>query len=161
MKSGSYIVIVIIASLVLIGFLFWQTPDTAPNQLPLILAAVGALVAVLNKQGDTDSKVETSVIASEHNAAKLEKVDQKLTVNSRVTDATHVAVNSRMDELIETVKKLAETQQQLAGARGMAAGIAEGRAQVIQEIVPPAATPSHGTPIVEPPSGESRVGDQH
>jgi len=71
-----------------------------------------------------------SLKASSDNATKLERVDRKIDGNTATTELTHTMVNSRMDQLIETVKRLAEAQQQLSSAQSLAQGISIGRAQV-------------------------------
>jgi hypothetical protein len=71
-----------------------------------------------------------SLKSSTDNAAKLEQVDQKLDDNTAVTTETHLAVNSRMDDMIETVKRLSEVQQDLVAAQSLARGIATGREQM-------------------------------
>jgi hypothetical protein len=88
-----------------------------------------------------------SLKASSDNAVKLEKVDKKIEENTATTNETHTLVNSRVTQLIETVKQLSEVQQELVAAQSLAAGITEGRAQAIQDATPNGGTPPHGTPV--------------
>jgi len=79
-----------------------------------------------------------SLKASTDNAVKLDQVEQKIVDNTATTDLTHRAVNSRMDEMIETVKRLGEAQQRLVAAQELARGITIGREQTGQDV------PLHG-----------------
>jgi hypothetical protein len=160
LKSGTYIIIVIIGGFVLIGYLFFISPATAPTQLPLILAAVAALVAVLNKQGDTDQKVATSIAVSKENAQSiaavsvqtghaLEDVGQK--VDGHLTSLTDEirALNQKVANLEkDKAVKIVEAQHLVSSTEKILNAIAAVAPQVVNEIVPPR-------------DGEARVGDQH
>lgn len=173
MKSSAYITIVIIAGLVLIGYLFQTAPDTAPAQLPLILAGVGALVAVLNKQGDTDAKVEKtdakvdkSIAVSVENAQSIAAVSQQTNhglegVNQKV-DGHLTALTSKIDALMDKVATLEKDK----AVKELAAAHAETSADKIIAAMPAAVvaalayTPL-GTPVVEPPSQPDPITGDH
>lgn len=139
MKSGSYVAIIVIAGFVLVGYLFFVTPSTAGTQVPLVLAAVGGIVTLLLKQGETDAKVEKATSVSKENAQTLASVSDQVDSNTTATKQglaistdTHRAVNSRMDGLIAKVEELAEVQKKLIGAQQLARGIEIGREQATQ-----------------------------
>lgn len=115
---------------------------------------IGMVVILVSYQGD---KVQASILlsgaagvvftqlANYHRSAgnakqitqldaKLDTTNTKVDDNSVLTDDTHKLVNSRMTQLIETVKKLSETQESLVAANSKAEGITLGRAQVTDTI---------------------------
>lgn len=147
MKSSAYITIVIVAGLVLIGYLFATTPDTAPAQLPLILAGIGALVAVLNKQGDTDTKVEKSVEASKENAHSIAAVSQQ---TNTALESVAQKVNGHLTSLLEEIKaltaKVANLEKDKAVKQAEAVHAETATAQILTAI---AAIPA--AVVVEPP----------
>jgi len=71
-----------------------------------------------------------SLKASTDNATRLDKVNAKIDDNTVTTEMTHHAVNSRMDEMIATVKRLSEVQNDLIAAQSLAQGITIGREQI-------------------------------
>jgi hypothetical protein len=78
-----------------------------------------------------------SLKASTENAAKLESVGQKIDTNTAITQnveqvahETHLAVNSRMDELIARVEEQGRVQGELKAALALKEGIAVGREQM-------------------------------
>ena len=50
-SASGYITLIIVAGFFLIAYLFVAAPLSAENELPLILAAIAGLVAVISKQG--------------------------------------------------------------------------------------------------------------
>lgn len=174
MKSSAYITIVIVAGLILIGYLFQTAPDTAPAQLPLILAGIGALVAVLNKQGDTDTKVEKtdakvekSIAVSVENAQSIAAVSQQTNhglenVNQKV-DGHLTALTSKIDALMGKVATLEKDK----AVKDLEAAHAETSAEKIIAAIPAAvvaalASTPLGTPIIEPPiEPRAGPGEQH
>lgn len=137
MKSSSLIVIVIVAAFVLIGYLFAVSPTTAPAQLPLLLAGAGALITLLIKQGDTDTRVEAakaeaanaadeavrSTAASKQNAQAISAVvdtvgavSGQVEENTSITHTTHDIVNSRMDEFKRALEEIAGMKIDMAAA---------------------------------------------
>lgn len=72
--------------------------------------------------------------------AKVEAVVKQVDTNTALTEhvgavavETHLAVNSRVTELIETVKAFGKVQEELAAAMGKEQGIKEGREQAKQD----------------------------
>jgi len=100
LSANGSIALVFIASLVLIGYLFAATPETAATQLPLIFAGVGGVITLLIKQGETDARVDRSVATSQINTEKLDQV--------------HAIVNSQRTAMEE---KIAELQFAIAALR--------------------------------------------
>lgn len=124
MRSSKYIAAVVIAGFVLIGYLFYVSPSTAPGQLPAVLVAIG----VLAKLFDTDAKVETvvekvdtvetkvdnSVAVSEGNALALATVSEQ-TAHALETQAQQLADNTRVT--VETQEGVAATHEMVDGQR--------------------------------------------
>lgn len=97
------------------------------------------LAKVSDKMDDntavTEQTAHTLAVVSKQTAHALEQTQGTV-------ETTHKAVNSRMDDLISTVKELAEKQKELAAAQALAQGIAIGREQTGQATDPAAAPPS-------------------
>jgi hypothetical protein len=161
-SANGYITIIIVAAFFLIGYLFATSPETAGNQLPLILAAVGGLIVVIRKQGDTDTAVT--------------EIDKKVDGNTSITATTHDAVNGQMAEFKQALReiallkesasaaatKLAAVESHLAIANASASGITTGRGQAAKTIAasdaqrasdhaPTLGSTPDGTPTVEAP----------
>lgn len=164
MTSNAYITIVIVAGLALIGYLFAVTPETAPTQLPLILAGVGALVAVLNKQGDTDSRVEKSIAVSAENSqtlaavsqqtgTALESVAQKTDTVVKMVDGQMTALMMKIDALTDKVTNL--EKDKAATAVELTHAI-DSEARIIAAVV--AVAPMLSAAEIVPPPDEPRAG---
>jgi hypothetical protein len=142
--------IVIVAGLVYLGFTFNRDPNAAAAQALPVLGAMAGVVKLL-RQGDiVEAKADAATEQSQHNGAQIRQVaaqvdplakkvdgigaqvedNTALTLETKQTgEKTHVAVNSRMDELIAKVEEQGRTLATLAGERGRAEGIEEGRQQ--------------------------------
>lgn len=169
MKPGTYIVAVVIAGFVLIGYLFSTSPETAPNQLPLIIAAVAGLATLLAKQADTDTKVEAAAVISEKNAKQLTAVAKRVDDNTDLTETTHRAVNGQMEEFKKALIDVAALKEQVAAVLALAAsaesklaianererGISIGREQATQEA--PAGSASIGGPTTIAAAGPTTI----
>lgn len=111
-SASGYVAIIIIAGFLLIGYLFATAPESAPSQLPLILAGIGGIVTLLLKQGQTDTEVAAtkeaalaSIDASAQNAETLAAVNQKVAIVK-----TDVATTiSRTDEANKQIRELKVT----------------------------------------------------
>jgi hypothetical protein len=151
---------VVIASIV--ALVIWGPADG--GLVTATVTAIGALAALLvssllTLRASSEARAEARVAAStaaaaadtaavaataatasravsDKNAATLAHVSRQVTNNTVTTEATHSAVNSRMDQLILTVQQLAEAQQRLSNAQSLAQGIVVGREQAAQEGVP-------------------------
>lgn len=154
---GRLVAIVAIATLIAAVSIVAWIPD---NALSILVPTFGFAVAItgiiinLKQSADngiaqqaTAEKVETIkakvAIVEEntfHAVALVEQIgtvaaetQSQVAVNTEVTDKTHLAVNSRMDQLIAKVEAQGKAQEKLAAALALAQGIKEGRAQVQAE----------------------------
>lgn len=148
MKSGTSITIVIVAGFILIGYLFYAAPATAPGQLPYILAGIGSLILVFAKQGETDARVDSATEVSKHNANKLEQVAQQVDANTEVTENAHRTIgevqlqatktnelmNGQSHDLTAAAKEVAELKALVARLTGEAEGREAGR-QIAVELL--------------------------
>jgi hypothetical protein len=140
LKSISYIVVAFFGTLVLIGYLFFQTPDTAATQAPYILAAFAGLAALLFKQGEAEAKIAI--------------VDQKTDATNHMVDGQLTAALKETRDLKRDVASLhasiAELKQDKAIKQVETAQIIAVAAASVPPSVEPTGTPAHGTPVVEP-----------
>jgi hypothetical protein len=98
--------VVIVAGFCLVAYLFSAAPEAAPTQLPLILAGIGGLVAVLAKLGETDSRLDGAAAISKSNATSLKQQAQQIAENTAVTETTHQIVNKERSEMTALITKL-------------------------------------------------------
>ena len=113
--ANGYIVIVFVAGLILIGYLVTESPDTLAQQLPLILAALGGSIAVIAKQGATDTEViESRVIANEAKIAALQstKVAQQGVDVSQENAHSIAAVSQQTAHALEQVNQTSNQSAQ-------------------------------------------------
>lgn len=120
MTSNGYSVLVIVAGIGLIGYLFTTSPATAPAQMPLLLTALGGFIVLLQKQGDTDKKVDVntavtseakvaatqSIAVSKDNAHTLDIVTSKQDTTNGLVDGHLTALNAQIAALTQTVARL-------------------------------------------------------
>lgn len=154
---GRLVAIVTVATLIAAVAIVAWIPDNALSVLvPTFAFAVAITGIIINlkqsvdngiAQQQTAEKVETIkakvaiVEENTYNAVALvaqigtvaSETQSQVAVNTEVTDKTHLAVNSRMDQLIATVEAQGRAQEKLAAALALAQGIREGRAQVQAE----------------------------
>lgn len=149
-------IVAIVIVLASVSVVIWYPGDPVPVITQLIAYGSGGALLIAQFKQSFDNGV-----AQQQTAAKVEiietKVDQvkedtfhavalvaqigtvasetqsQVAVNTEITDKTHVAVNSRMDQLIDTVEALGKAQKELAAEVARAQGIKEGRAQVQAE----------------------------
>lgn len=111
--------IVVVAGLIYLGYLASIDFDRALLQAPIVVGAVFGLARILHQ-------ATTAADQSKENSAQLIE-------NTAITQQTHLAVNSRMDELIARVEQQERTQAALSAALARAEGITTGRAQAADE----------------------------
>lgn len=85
MQSRTYIIVLIAGAVVLVGYLYVVSPDTAGTQLPAISLAVLGFAGILAKQGETEAKVDD---------------------NTKRTEQVHTIVNSQRTEMEGKIKRL-------------------------------------------------------
>jgi len=132
MKAGTYIAIIVALGFVLIGYLFFISPATAGAQLPLILTALGGIIALLAKSGEIDRKVDE---------------------NTAVTNITHQIVNSQRTEMLAKIEGLEKTVSALRTEKAVAQSVNmhtdDGMARIASAIE---AATAETRPIEVPPS---------
>lgn len=154
MTANGWATIVIIAGLALIGFLFGTAPDTARDQMPLLLTALGGFIVLLLKQGDSDKKIEEntavttaaksaatqSVVASKDNAHAIEIVTSK-------QDTTNSLVDGHLSTLTAKLDAMAAKIASLEHDKATKAAETEKIINAMTGAAPTGSTPAHGTPI--------------
>ena len=124
---------------VLIGYLVWVAPESAPTLIPLILAIIGPTLVLIQKQTAVEAKVEEvkdeakitnvqvarsinvstenahaiAVVAAQQGYA-IETVAQKVDSNTVVTETVHSLVNARDTDLrreLSNCARLANTDR--------------------------------------------------
>lgn len=159
MKPGTYIVAVVIAGFILIGYLFSTAPTTAANQLPLIIAAVAGLATLLAKQADTDTRVDAATQQSKDNNEKIAIVADKVDTNTAVTEETNKMADGRLSAALEKIDRLTQQVGRLetsAAVKASEASHAESsEARIIaavsaagSSVVVPAGVPTVEAPVV-------------
>ncbi len=162
-SASGYVAIIIIAGFILIGYLFATSPESAPAQLPLILAGIGGVVTLLLKQADTDAQVAKTkdaaiagIAASEQNATVLAAVDKKVAaVKSDV--ATNTQITDEANRQIRQLEiKIDGRLERLLQQTAIASRLLGAQEERDRPSIPPATgtTPPMGTPIVEIPPHE-------
>lgn len=150
MTSNGYSVLVIVAGIGLIGYLFTTSPTTAPAQMPLLLTALGGFIVLLQKQGDTDKKVDVntavtseakvaatqSIAVSKDNAHTLDIVTSKQDTTNGLVDGHLTALNAQIAALTQTVARLE--------ADKLAKAVETDK--LVSQLTAPGATPAAGTP---------------
>lgn len=185
MKSATYIVLAFVIGAVLIGIRYVVAPTTADSGAIQIGALTLAVMGLLAKQGDTDSKVgvattaavQATTAAVESKAASQENAQSIAAVAEQTShglEGVNQKVDGHLGELMNTVRLLA---QEVASLRQAAAVNAEQQANAttseqrltsaIQTAVSDAAAlapPAHdgiGTTIAGPttitPMGETTI----
>ena len=148
---SNYIPQSIMGAMAIVAFLVITL--AVPGDKGVAYAALSAMVVLIFAQFSGN---KTSV----ENAAKLAKVDDKLTVNNEKTaqtmelaSTTKTLVDGRMTQMLAIMEKLSQSNTELAATKAMAEGIAIGQGQTIVEAPARAGlTPPQGTPV--------RTGDQ-
>lgn len=123
MKSRTYIILVLTIGLGLVVVLFIVTPTTVVVQLPAIIVAIGGLIPVLAKLGETEAKVDSAIVVSQQNASALETVSTQVDENTIKTEAVHTIVNSQRTEMEAKIKELAELVAALRTEKAVTAGV--------------------------------------
>lgn len=150
MTSNGYSALVIIAGIGLIGYLFTASPTTAPTQVPIILTALGGFIVLLQKQGDTDKKVEEntavttaakvaasqSIEVSKDNAHAIEVVNSKQDTTNGLVDGHLSSLTAKIDALTQQVARLEHDKLTKAAETD----------KLLSAITAPGATPPAGTP---------------
>lgn len=153
MTSNGYTALIIIAGLALIGYLFGTSPENAPEQMPLLLTALGGFIVLLQKQGDTDKKVDEntavttaakaaatqSVVASKDNAHAIEIVTTK-------QDQTNGLVDGHLSSLTAKIDAMAAKIASLEYDKATKAAETEKLVNALTAGPPTGSTPAHGTP---------------
>ena len=165
LSTNASVVIVVAIGVACAAYLAIAQSPLASTVIPLIITLVGGVVVQLLKQGTTEAKVDAGALVSQQNNDQLavmapqvrqavvqateaasqasQAIDAvadnttKTEATQQTANATHLAVNSRMDELIARVEQQGRALAELAGAQGRAAGIEEGRAQAAAEAATP------------------------
>jgi len=145
---------IVVSAIVVLAI--WGSPSnalatSAVTTITTLITIIIAGLLSLKQSADAKHAAVASQAVGEANALALVAVDAKIDGNTETTNQTGVTVNGRMTELIETVRKLAEVQQQLAAAQALAQGIAIGRDQVasITTSTPPDVPPDAPAPDVK------------
>lgn len=128
----------LVAGLVVIGAVLILTLYKGDDKVVIaglystvVIAVFGYLQSATNTGMQVATNKEVKVIT--------EKVEDNtaLTLETQQTgEKTHLAVNSRMDELIERVAEQGRTLAELAAVRGRAEGIKEGLQQAADAAAP-------------------------
>jgi len=134
MRARTYIVLVLAVGLGTIVVLFIVTPATAGLQLPAIIVAIGGLIPVLAKLGETEAKVDSAIEKVAENTTVTEQVQQQAA-------STHELVNGHMGEWRAALEKIAELEATIAGQAGNAAGRETGRQIAIDLLAANAQAP--------------------
>lgn len=159
-------VITFVAALGYLAYLNSTSPDKVGDQLPLVLAAAGAVARLLYQVDEAKAKAtEAATVATESkadNADALATIVTKVDENTAVTDTVHGAVNGQMKAFRQNVERtaqlevaFAEIQAKLDAALARAAGITEGRAQGRSDATiasTPAEPQADGSILVEAPA---------
>lgn len=154
---GRLVAIVCVATLIAaVCVVIWQPENALSLLVPTFGFAVAITGIIINLKQSADNgvaqqataeKVETikekvaiveektleTAVAVAQISTLATETQSQVAVNTEVTDKTHVAVNSRMDQLIAKVEAQGRAQEKLAAALALAQGIREGRAQVQAE----------------------------
>lgn len=134
MRARTYIVLVLAVGFGTIVVLFIVTPATAGLQLPAIIVAIGGLIPVLAKLGETEAKVDSAIEKVAENTTVTEQVQQQAA-------STHELVNGHMGEWRAALEKIAELEATIAGQAGNAAGRETGRQIAIDLLAANAQAP--------------------
>lgn len=109
----------------LVGLFMYYQGDMAVATT-ILSGAVGIVITqllTLRQSAANMTKITNVATVIDENTEKTARIEQ-------VATQTHLAVNSRMDDLIAKVEQLASVQAELIAARKLAEGIAIGRAQM-------------------------------
>jgi hypothetical protein len=150
LSSNFYAFATGVATLGALVYLFNAQPAIAPV---FMAAAIPFVVGIIG-----------GMQQSKQNTEKIDKLDIKVDANTEVTETTHKAVNSQMDDFKQALLDVAAMKEaqaimlaeltaakaELAIANERERGIAIGRDQVLAEVAPAGSTPAHGTPVVKP-----------
>lgn len=134
LSTNATTAIIIVAALVYLGFAFNKDPASAAVQIIPVLGAVAGAIKIIHQGDVTEARAteaaNTAVAAAEQstqNNVQLVSIDGKIEENTAKTDATHTAVNSRMDELIARVERAERLAGEAKALIARAEGVKEGR----------------------------------